>query len=98
MDENLNLKDIKKQIDNLSLDESGPLEVDPKIVSNDLLERGKKNGKLSIQEVAVALDVDGQPVNNGITEIGRRMQRAARCRKEFLNRKSCHITFGATER
>ncbi len=56
MDENLNLKDIKKQIDNLSLDESGPLEVDPKIVSNDLLERGKKNGKLSIQEVAVALE------------------------------------------
>ena len=56
MDENLNLKDIKKQIDNLNLDENGPLEIDPKIVSNDLLERGKKNGKLSIQEVAVALE------------------------------------------
>ena len=56
MDENLNLKDIKKQIDNLNLDESAPLEIDPKIVSKDLLERGKKNGKLSIQEVAVALE------------------------------------------
>ncbi len=56
MDENLNLKDIKKQIDNLNLEESAPLEIDPKIVSKDLLERGKKNGKLSIQEVAVALE------------------------------------------
>ena len=56
MDENLNFKDIKKQIDNLSLDDNEPLEVDPKIVSNDLLERGKKHGKLSIQEVAVALE------------------------------------------
>lgn len=56
MDENLNLKDIKKQIDNLNLEESVPLEIDPKIVSKDLLERGKKNGKLSIQEVAVALE------------------------------------------
>ena len=56
MDENLNLKDIKKQIENLNLEENEPLEIDPKIVSKDLLERGKKSGKLSIQEVAVALE------------------------------------------
>ena len=56
MNENLNLKDVKKQIENLNFEENEPLEIDPKVVSKDLLERGKKSGKLSIQEVAVALE------------------------------------------
>ncbi len=54
MEENLNLHELENHIEDTS--ESEVINIDPKIVSDDLIERGKKEGKLSAQEVAVALE------------------------------------------
>ncbi|MDE5852648.1 MAG: RNA polymerase sigma factor RpoD [Oscillospiraceae bacterium] len=54
MEENLNLHELKNDVEDTF--ESETINIDPKIVSDDLIERGKKEGKLSAQEVAVALE------------------------------------------
>ncbi|MDE5600734.1 MAG: hypothetical protein K2I60_03865, partial [Oscillospiraceae bacterium] len=54
MEENLNLHELKNDVEDTF--ESENINIDPKIVSDDLIERGKKEGKLSAQEVAVALE------------------------------------------
>ena len=35
---------------------SDPVPIDPKVVTNDLIERGRKYGKIQAQEIAVVLD------------------------------------------
>ena len=56
MEENLQSGDLESEIDDLNFEIREPLEIDPKVVINDLIDRGKKEGKLSIQEVAVAIE------------------------------------------
>ncbi|MGL4948190.1 MAG: RNA polymerase sigma factor region1.1 domain-containing protein, partial [Mycoplasma sp.] len=65
MKEKSNLKNNENTIRNLIIDGKNYLKLDSNIAFNDSIERGKKDGKLSIQEVAVALnelDFDSEQV------------------------------------
>ena len=68
MSELLNVKeDLVNKIGEVSSIEKKNLKIDPKVIYKDLFERGRKSGKLSIQEVAIVineLDFNSEQVSN----------------------------------